>query len=99
VKERTAAIIDGGGGGIVDAVLQNGSSGMGGGKKRLSRFAWHSCPNHPPPTWHPGGRDRQHYDGAESNTQASMGKGEETYDWTSLLSTLDPATPSGIPIV
>jgi hypothetical protein len=26
---------------------------VGGGRKRLSRFARHSCPNHPPPTWHP----------------------------------------------
>ena len=52
--------------------------GVGGGKKRLSRFARHSCPNHPPPTWHPGGRDRQYYDGAESDAQASVGEGEET---------------------
>ena len=52
--------------------------GVGGGKKRLSRFARHSCPNHPSPTWHPGGRDRQYYDGAESDAQASVGEGEET---------------------
>ena len=82
MKERTAAIVDGGGGGVVDAVRQNGSGGMGGRKKRLSRFAWHSCPNHPPPMWHPGGRDRQYYDDVESDAQASVGKGEETYDWT-----------------
>jgi hypothetical protein len=36
------------------------------------------CPNHPPPTWHPGGRDCQYYDGAETDAQASVGKGEET---------------------
>ena len=64
---------------------------MGGGKKRLSRFAQHSCPNHPPPTWHPGGRDCQYYDDAESDAQASVGEGEETYNQTSLLSTLDPS--------
>ena len=41
--------------------------------------------------WHPRGRDRQYYDGAESDVQASVGKGEETYDQTSLLSTLNPS--------
>ena len=53
MKEWTAAIVDGGGGGVgvVDAVRQNGRGGVGGRKKRLSRFAWHSCPNHPPPAW------------------------------------------------
>jgi len=84
-------IVDSGGGGIVDAVRQNGSGGMGGRKKRLSCFARHSCPNHPPPTWHPRGCDRQYYDGAESDVQASVGEGEETYDRMSLLSTLDPS--------
>jgi hypothetical protein len=52
--------------------------GVGGRKKRLSRFAQHSCPNHPPPTWHPGGRDRQYYNGADTDAQASVGEGEET---------------------
>jgi hypothetical protein len=56
--------------------------GVGGGKKRLSRFARHSCPNHPPPTWHPGGRDRQYYDGAGIRRASLRGRGRGDSLWS-----------------